>query len=105
MKVKDAPLNPGTAFLFSFVAVSVTVLVALIESASPARMLTLFLGFEGTALLASVLLNTLLVPPDGSDLWEWMFVPQIKTLGVVLRQPLFYLGLICLLLQDSVARF
>ena len=105
MKVKEATLNSGTAILFSCVAISITALVAVIESASPSRMLALFLGFEGTALLASVLLNTLLAPPDGSDLWEWMFVPQTRTLGVVLREPFFYLGIICLLLQDSVGRF
>ncbi len=85
-------------------AVSATALVSFIEAASSLRILALFLGFEGTALLASVLLNTLLAPPEGCDLWEWLFVPQTKTVGIVLKQPLFYLGLICLLLQDSVGR-
>jgi hypothetical protein len=102
VRQEEQSLSLATPLLFTAVAISATALVSLIEAASLMRVLTLFLGFEGTALLASVLLNTLLVPPQGSDLWEWFFIPQTKTIGVVLRQPLFYLGIICLLAQESL---
>ncbi|MFB3902754.1 MAG: hypothetical protein ACE15E_04820 [Acidobacteriota bacterium] len=94
--------NPATPLLFTAVALSATALVAIVEAASQVRTVTLFLGFEGTALLASVLLDTLLCPPAGSDLWEWLFVPQRRTIGVVLKQPLFYLGVIFLVFQDAL---
>ncbi len=102
VKNEETSSNPATPLLFTVVAVSATVLVSLVEAASQVRTVALFLGFEGTALLASVLLNTLLCPPAGSDLWEWLFIPQTKTIGVVLRQPLFYLGVIFLVFQDAL---
>jgi hypothetical protein len=102
VRQEEQSLTLSTPLLFTAVAISATVLVALIEGASLTRALTLFLGFEGTALLASVLLNTLLAPPQGFDLWEWFFIPQTKTIGVVLRQPLLYLGIICLLAQETL---
>jgi hypothetical protein len=102
VKNERTSFNPATPLLFTAVAVSATVLVSIVEAASQVRMVTLFLGFEGTALLASVLLSTLLCPPAGSDLWEWLFVPQKRTIGVVLREPLFYLGVIFLVFQDAL---
>lgn len=103
--VKNESLSVATPLLFTVVAVSATVVVSVVESASQVRTVALFLGFEGTALLASVLLNTLLCPPAGSDLWEWLFVPQMKTFGVVLKQPLFYLAVILLIFQDALKGF
>jgi hypothetical protein len=102
VKNEQTSLNPATPLLFTVVAVGATAVVSVVEAASQVRTVALFLGFEGMALLASVLLNSLLCPPAGSDLWEWFFVPQRKTIGVVLRQPLFYLGIILLVFQNAL---
>jgi len=95
-------MTPSTPLLFTAVAVSATLLVSVVEAASQTKAIALFLGFEGIALLAAVLLNTLLFPPAGSDLWEWLFVPQRRTVGFLLKQPLFYLGVIFLVFQHAL---
>ncbi len=102
VKNEQTSSNLATPLLFTAMAVSATILVSVVEAASQVKIVALFLGFEGTALLASVLLNTLLFPPAGADLWEWFFIPQKKTIGTVLRQPLFYLGVIFLVFQDAL---
>ncbi|HXK60910.1 MAG TPA: hypothetical protein PLP42_13560 [Acidobacteriota bacterium] len=105
--VKNEPsssMAAATPLLFTGLAATATALVALVEAASQVRTVALFLGFEGTALLAAVLLNSLLCPPADSDIWEWLFVPQKRNVAVILKQPLFYLALIFLLFQEALSR-
>jgi len=101
-QTKENHVSPGVAFFFTCLALSATALISLIESPTHIRLLSLFLGFEGTALLASVILNSLLAPPDGADIWEWLFVPQGRTVSVIFKEPLFYLGVTCLVLQENL---
>lgn len=101
-QTKENHVSPGVAFCFTCLALSATALISLIESPTQTRLLSLFLGFEGTALLVSVILNSLLAPPDGADVWEWLFVPQARTIGVIFKEPLFYLGITCLMLQENL---
>lgn len=66
----------------------------------------LFLGLEGTSLLASSYTPVGLVPPQG-NLWsrfKWLFETQ-KAVTVRFDQRMFYGGLLCLFLSYIVGAY
>jgi hypothetical protein len=101
-KTKTDALSTNVALLFTCMALAATALVSFVELPNHVRLFSVFLGFEGMALLISVLLSCLMSPPEGMDLWDWWFTPKKEAILVVCRQPLFYLGWICLVLSDGL---
>ena len=62
------------------------------------KSISLFLGLEGTSLLASAYSPVGLEPPQGS-LWskiKWVFNPSKKGITTSFNQGMFYGGLLCL---------
>ena len=92
---------PGNTLwvILTVVVVLVTVLVAYRKSLVLLRALTLFLSFEGTALLVSAFTPTGLAPPQGGlgSRIRW-FLRQQGGVPVKFSQPLFYGGLLALFL-------
>jgi hypothetical protein len=65
---------------------------------------SLFLGLQGTVLLASAYSPVGLVPPQGSLLRVLLwFVTSQKGIAVSFNQPMFYGGLLCLFLSYVAA--
>jgi hypothetical protein len=85
-------------------ALGATALISFVDFPNHVRLFQMFLGFEGMALLISVLLTSLASPPDGVDLWDWWFTPKKEAILVVCKQPFFYVGWICLVLGDTLGR-
>jgi hypothetical protein len=101
-ETKTDTLSTNVALLFTCMALAATALISFVELPNHIRLFSVFLGFEGMALLIGVLLSILMSPPDGVELWDWWFAPQKKAIIAVCKQPLFYLGWICLVLGDSL---
>ena len=71
-----------------------------------AQGISLFLGLEGTALIASAYTPAGLTPPNGSFFKQliWLVKPQ-KGTSVSFNQPMFFGGLLCLFISFIAAAF
>lgn len=92
--------------LLSGGAVLIAALVWWVKSLTLPGGIALFLGLEGTALIASAYTPVGLTPPNGSFFKQllWIVKPQ-KGTSVSFNQPMFFGGLLCLFLSYVSAAF
>ncbi|MBI4446261.1 MAG: hypothetical protein HY645_10175 [Acidobacteria bacterium] len=83
----------------SLLAMGTALCLFLIDSTSLLDFLALSLHLEGMALVVSAFMEAVISPPSQMDWWEWIFTPSQDAFFMVCRQPVFYGGLVCLLLS------
>ena len=88
------------------VAVIATLAVAFWQNLTLPKGIALFLNLEGPVLLASAFTPTGLIPPQGglASRLRWFFLQQ-GAVPVSFSQPLFYGGLLALLMASLVGPF
>ncbi|MGH9340817.1 MAG: hypothetical protein ACRD1R_14780 [Acidobacteriota bacterium] len=92
------------SLLFSFLAVAASALISSIELFGGSDFLVLFLSMEGMALLGSMMVTSIFMPPpQGFNRLEWLFSAHPKTVKVICRQPVFYAALLCLIAADVLS--
>lgn len=90
--------------LLSIGAIVITALVWCAKLLTLTNGASLFLGLEGTALLASSYTPVGLTPPNGNFFQELIWIlKQQKGTSVTFNQPMFYGGLLCLFLSYIAA--
>ena len=92
--------------LLSIGAIFITSMVWWVKCLALFKGISLYLGLEGTVLIASAYTPIGLIPPTGNFLQQLRWVLKLQGgTPVSFNQPMFYGGLLCLFLSYVVAAF